>query len=58
MAEDGQNDDVMRRILASQRTIIEQNQKILQQQERSLVNERESRIVTQEKIPLILKVKC
>ncbi len=41
MAEDGQNDDVMRRILASQRTIIEQNQKILQQQERSLVNERE-----------------
>ena len=35
MAEGGQNDDVMRRILASQRTIIEQN-----------------------KIPLILKVKC
>ena len=58
MAEDGQNDDVMRCILASQRTIIEQNQKILQQQEQSLVNGCESRKVTQEKIPVILKVKC
>ena len=51
-----QNEDMMRRILASQRTIIEQNQKIIKQQEQAIARERDTQLATRDKIPLILKV--
>ena len=52
MAENVPNDDVLRRVLASQRLLLEQTQKILAQQEASKKEQKS----TVEKIPLILRV--
>ena len=52
MAENVPNDDVLRRVLASQRLLLEQTQKILAQQEASKKEQKS----TAEKIPLILRV--
>ena len=45
-------DELMRRLLASQRTIIEQNSKILEAQER----QKEEKDTTRTQVPLLVKV--
>jgi signal transduction histidine kinase len=59
MAQRAQNtstDDLLARILNSQRTLIEQNQKILQQGQQAREEEHERRRIAQDKIPLIVNV--
>jgi hypothetical protein len=56
MAGNASTDDMMRRIIVNQRTIMEQNQKILRQQHRANEEERERGLLVRDKIPLDLKV--
>jgi hypothetical protein len=56
MAENASTDDMMRRIIVNQRTIMKQNQKILQQLHQVNEEEREIGLLIRDKILLNLKV--
>ncbi len=56
MAEHIPSEEMMRRIIQNERTIMEQNQKRLQQHRQSIDEERERSLLRHDKIPLELKV--